>query len=221
MNSQKTAVFDFDGTIVSKDTGFAFYKWLVLQSKLRTGLMLLLSPVIVLLVLAKKTRVWGLSLATIIATFAESRSLTLLQTKFLDFYFNQGGAVVYQAALTRIKNHQARAEKVLILSGCPGWLLEGVVRYLGITDVDVIGSQQRATKLGLIFSQHCFAKNKIEMAKKAGHNVLNWACGYSDSRADLPFLNLCQCAYLINVTDSVKNSFNKKLQVPNRFLDWQ
>lgn len=224
MDSQKVAVFDFDGTIVSKDTGFAFYKWLVLQSKLRTALMIIMFPLLFLLLLSKYTRVCGLSFATVIATFAERRELVSLQQAFIEHYFScassGAGAVVYQDALTQIITHQKNNHAVLILSGCPQWLLQPVVAHLGINNVEVIGSQQQQTQLGLIFTEHCFADNKITMAQQAGHNIAHWGWGYSDSRADLPFLNLCQQAYLINITDRIKADFAKKLTVEKQFIDW-
>lgn len=220
MDTQKVAVFDFDGTIVSKDTGFAFYKWLVLQSKFRTLLMLMMFPLLFVLLLSKYTRLFGLSLATVIATYAERRELSSLQQAFIEHYFNRGGAVVYQDALAQISAHQQNAQPVLILSGCPQWLLQTVVDYLGIKNVEVIGSKQQKTQLGLIFTAHCFAENKIAMAKQAGHDIKSWGWGYSDSRADLPFLNHCQQAYLINVKNRIKADFANKLTVAKQFIDW-
>lgn len=219
-HSPTTAVFDFDGTIVSKDTGFAFYKWLVLQSKWRTAVMLTFTPLIVLLVLLKPLRLWGLSLATMIATVAQKRSLFQLRHQFMPFYFGKGGAVKYKDALKAIVSHQHRGERILILSGCPEWILNATVKYLGIKQAKVIGSKQKVTRWGLIFTEHCFGKNKVNIALRAGENLSTWCVGYSDSRADLPFLNQCQQASLINVKDQIKASFSQRLFVPNQFLQW-
>ena len=43
---KEVAVFDFDGTLVSKDTGFEFNKWLTTRSSLRTVLTIVLLPLI-------------------------------------------------------------------------------------------------------------------------------------------------------------------------------
>ena len=223
MISPATVVFDFDGTIVSKDTGYEFYKWLTLQSTSRTALMGLAMPLIVPLLISRHSRKLALNIACVIATFAQSRSLFRLRQQFICHYFAPEGvaAVAYPAALSCLRAHQQAGDKVIIISGCPRWLLTAVVKHLGIVDVKIIASTQRIKCTSLLIDEHCFAANKVPMAQAVGEEPDNWRVGYSDSRADLPFLNRCQQARLINVQAKTQANFSRRLAVPSQFLSWR
>ena len=222
MTTPATAVFDFDGTIVSKDTGYEFYKWLTLQSVPRTALMSLAAPLVIPLLLSCRSRKFGLNIACVIATFAQSQSLFRLRQQFIRHYFDPDGvaAVAYPAALSCLRAHQQAGDKVIIISGCPRWLLTAVVKHLGIINVKVIASEQRIKYASLLIDEHCFAANKIPMAQAVGEGPDDWRVGYSDSRADLPFLNRCQQARLINVHVKTQANFSRRLAVPSQFLSW-
>ncbi len=221
MGIETTAVFDFDGTIVSKDTGYEFYKWLIRRSFFRTFFVVAALPVIIPLMLFPATLKRGLNIACFIATVGQTESLFALRKAFIDHYFNRVDAVAYPAALARIVQHQDQGENVLIISGCPLWLLAGVTKHIGVRGVKLIGSRQKIVMGAVVMQDHCFSSNKINMALEAGQTLASWHTGYSDSTADIPFLNHCQQAMLINVAPAPGRSFEKKLTVPSKHLVWK
>lgn len=221
MGIKTTAVFDFDGTIVSKDTGYEFYKWLIRKSFARTFFLFTALPVIAPLMLFPTTLKRGLNIACFIATVGQTQSLFALRKAFIVHYFSHAEAVAFPAALEQISRHQERGENVLIISGCPLWLLAGVTKHIGIRGVKLIGSRQKIVMGAVLMQDHCYSSNKINMAQKAGQTLTTWHTGYSDSTADIPFLNHCQQAVLINVEPAPSRSFEKRLTVPSKHLVWK
>jgi len=208
LENEIIAVFDFDGTIVSKDTGYEFYKWLIKQSSIRVALLAMLLPLVVLLCMTNSlTRKFGLSIASYVATAFQSKSLFRLRAEFIHYYFNEKGAVAYNDALDKIKMHQDNNHQVLIISGCPHWLLSGVVKHIGIRNVKLIGTELNLTLTGLLFTNHCFAANKVAMAYSQGFDPKKWRYGYSDSTADIPMLKDCDHVHVINTNKWQRNKF--------------
>jgi len=221
MDNQPTAVFDFDGTIVSKDTGYHFYKWLIGQSVVRTTLLMVSLPVLVPLLFNSRTRRYGVNIACLIATILQSKALFRQRSAFINHYFNAAGAVVYADALDAIVKHQNRGEKILIISGCPDWLLSGVLKKIGIKKATLIGSKLRMDWGILLLKSHCYSNNKLRMAHERGQQTSSWIVGYSDSPVDIPMLNQCKRAVIINASPSRHNVFLKDLRVPSETRHWK
>lgn len=192
MKEVETIIFDFDGTLVSKDTGYEFNKWLIQRSSLRIFWAILVLPFAVPLIFISITRKFGLNIFCYVATAFQGKSLFYLREQFIRYYFKKAGATFYAEGIDELKNHQLNGKSVVIISGCPQWLLYGVVKHIGITRVTIIGSQFKIKNGALLLSEHCFKENKIKMAESVGLNLKNWAVGYSDNESDIPLLNACK-----------------------------
>lgn len=68
------AIFDFDETLVSIDTGSAFIHWMIRRSKLRTALAALALPLAGPLLFVPKARLLGISVFLWIGTVGHGRS---------------------------------------------------------------------------------------------------------------------------------------------------
>lgn len=213
-------VFDFDGTLISKDTAMEFTKWLTLKSLPRTILMLAVIPIMLLLIRFSGTQKFGYNMACYISMAFQKKSLFTLRSEFIKHLFSKVGAIVYQQGLAELIDHQKKGRKVVILSGCPMWLLHGLIKYMGIKNTQVIGSKFKLVNGALLIDKHCYQSRKLTMAKQAGLNFDGWFMGYSDSQADIPFLNLCHHKVLVNA--SVKNTagFEKRLSQPIHKREW-
>lgn len=222
MENKSVAVFDFDGTIVSKMTGYEFYKWLLQKSYIRAALFFIMLPFIALLVTNSLTRKHGFTVISVIATAFQSKSLFRIRSEFIDHFFSKSGAIVFESAIEKIKKHQLQNEKVVILSGCPLWLLRGIIKYIGVQNCKLIGSELKSTITGLYFKEHCYSHNKLVMAKKHGMNLETWRYGYSDSTSDMPWLKHCSQVYAINLSKRNSVKFNKfincKIKIKN--VNW-
>jgi len=213
MTQKPTVVFDFDGTIIPKDSYYDFTKRLISKSFFRVFLNILCLPLIVPLVCIPPTRKWGFSIPCFLATVLQSSSLFKLRKEFVKWFLKEPNTNIYQQALEDIKRHQSEGKEVVIISGCPKWLLQALVKAIGIRNVQIIGSKQKLLLSGLVITHHCYGANKISMATEAGQLTSNWMIGYSDSPTDIPMLNLCKKAVLINSSSSASNQFKKKLNI--------
>ncbi|MFD2176346.1 HAD-IB family phosphatase [Veronia pacifica] len=215
-----TVVFDFDGTLVSHDTGYQFFKWRIQRSPFRSLCFALFLPIILLLFLWQKTRTTGLNLILLIAMAGQKTPLIRLHKQFISKYFSDIGARIFHDGVDELKQHQASGKNVVILSGCPDWLLRGVVRHMGIRHATVIGSPCRVSCFGLVMKEHCFRENKLKIAKEHGLLECPWEAGYSDSRNDIPMLQTCTRRILINVKKNKVNAFRRALSEGIEFRQW-
>ncbi|NRB41784.1 MAG: haloacid dehalogenase-like hydrolase [Pseudomonadales bacterium] len=220
MADNELIIFDFDGTLVSKDTGYEFYKWLIKKSVIRTSLIILILPIFLLFMLNPHTRLIGINIVSFIATFLQQQSLFRLRSDFIDHYFSSVGARAYDDGVKELQRHQMNDKTVVIISGCPKWLLYGVTKHLGIKKVILLGSSCKVCGFSLFMNQHCYHANKIEMAKAIGLLKRKWAIGYSDSTADIPILNNCVRKVLINVPKDKIDQFKSHLSGDVQHRRW-
>lgn len=220
MKTDPIVAFDFDGTIVSRVTAYVFYKWLIQQSLIRILLFFTALPVILTLISMPATRTTGFTLISYIATAFQSRNLFRIRADFIDYYFNHSNVVVFSRAIEQIKLHNSRHEKIIILSGCPQWLLSGIIKRLGIKNAKLIGSKLHQRMTGLCFTKHCFASNKVLMAKEHGINLESLTYGYSDSIADLPWLKYCKQVTAINQSLRNLSKFNQLVDAKVSHQKW-
>ena len=175
------------------------------KSWLRVALLTLMLPILIpLRVFAFFTnnalsQKWGLNIVCAISTGFLTTRLLDLRAQFIQYYFSSCGAVVHQQALQRIKMHQDNGDHVIIISGCPEWILHGMAKSIGIHHATLIGSKVSFDRNGLLLQEHCHQQQKVTMAQKRGFDLSQSECGYSDSVTDLPVLRLCKCVVAINL----------------------
>jgi len=220
MTQKPTTVFDFDGTIISKDSYYEFTKRRIKKSVLRSIFSILSLPIVIPLVCIPLTRKWGFSIPCFIATVGQKHSLFTLRAEFVEYFLQNPDVTVYKDALKDLQRHREEGEDIVIVSGCPKWLLHALVKAIGIKNVKIIGSKQKLFLSGLVIQHHCYGANKIEMARKANQQTSLWTTGYSDSPTDIPMLNLCEKAVLVNASESLTKRYNKKLKVPSVFKSY-
>lgn len=220
MKHDSISVFDFDGTVVSKDSAIEFFKWIFRGSVIRRVLFYSLMPLWILLALSKTTRIYGFSIISYIATACQNRNLFRLRAEFVDYYLYNSGVVVFNGALEKIKMHQEQGDRIVIISGCPRWLLSGITKKLNLSKIELIGSEFRLAQKGLMFREHCYGSNKIKMAKERGLNPERWEYGYSDSTADIHWLKHCKLIHVINPTPGKLKKFKKLINKEIRVLNW-
>ncbi len=220
MQNDLIAAFDFDGTIVSKDTGWEFYKWILKGSIIRKCLLLLFLPIGLLLALNSSSRTYGISIAWYIATAFQPKNIFRLRSEFVNYFINSSGTVVFEGALDKIRMHQKNGEKLIIISGCPLWLLSGVVKKLGLKNIELVGSKLSYAAKGLLFKEHCYSSNKIKMAREQGLTPEMWHYGYSDSTADIHWLKYCKVINVINPSHRKLAAFSKLIDTNVNVRKW-
>jgi hypothetical protein len=212
------AIFDFDGTVVSRNTGSVFYQWMAKHSLVRVIALTFCLPILVPLRIfafftnSPLAQSLGLNIVCLVSTSFLKIPLFRLRRRFIAYYFSCGGAKVHPQAIDRIRHHQQQGDTVVIISGCPHWILHGVARHIGIHNVILIGSKVDFSWKGLLLKQHCHQKNKVRMALDHGIDLSRCHYGYSDSPTDAAILQHCKQVVLVN--SNVISSALLQLQLP-------
>lgn len=224
---ENIVIFDFDGTIVSKNTGSEFYQWMARKSLLRVILLTLMLPVLVPLRLFAfftnnpQSQKLGLNIVCLISTAFPETPLFDLRKNFINYYLTRGNARVHTQAMEKIRQHQLQGDHVVIISGCPEWILHGIAKRIGIRGATLIGSKVSFSWKGFLLSDHCHQANKITMAKARGIDLSHCIYGYSDSITDAPLLRFCEHITLVNFKTPEMWYWRCVMRLPARFERWQ
>ena len=194
------AIFDFDKTIVSKDTGPAFILQLIKRSPLRTTLAALALPVAAPLFLLSETRLLGISTFLWIGTFgmSETRFEEECSRFAQDFFGSRIGGSSYRKSLETVHHHLQSGHRVVVVSGSFAKLVRLMMSSLVGREVEVVASTHRPLFSGRVGHLHCVGSRKPEMTIAAGVPDRQWDYGYSDSASDIPIMPRCRKRYVIN-----------------------
>ncbi len=222
-NKNIIAVFDFDKTIISCDSGYEFIRAALLKTSIRKFFFFFTLPISIFLVAFPKTRIFGISIFFWIATAGAGRSeLNSMFKEFSDtFFISPSNRPIYKQALVEIKKHQDMGHTILIISGSPEKLVKFITDKVIPSKVNVIGSQEMFFLGGMILRRYCLEENKIKMAEHRGFLNYNWKYGYSDSHYDIPILARCSDRYLINPTRTTIHKVNRALGKTYKVLTWK
>jgi phosphatidylglycerophosphatase C len=197
--AKPVAVFDFDKTIVNKDTGAHFIRYYLARDKWRLVLAGLVAPLVAGLFLSCKTRYLAISAFLWLATCGLSkRQIALRYRDFWQCFTNHRGGCSYPAALAALAKHRQAGHDILIISGTPATLVRQIMRQIAPAEQIILGSKVSFCWGGLVVYQHCYRHFKLAVARAAGLNSRLWRYGYSDSYVDIPLLSQCEERFLVN-----------------------
>lgn len=190
---QTLAVFDFDGTITTKDTMFDFISFYHSKSKLILGLCIL-SPILILY----KIGVISNSSAKqkLLAFFFKGEKEEYFDKRCRE-YASKINLIVRPKAIDKIKQHQAEGHLVIIDSASIDKWIEPWAKSIGINIVI-------ATKLevkngifnGRLASKNCYGKEKVNRLLElfSGENIYKMYA-YGDSRGDKELLKIADHSF--------------------------
>ena len=217
------AVFDFDDTLVSGDSGRAFLRYLIASQPARTLLALVLAPLAVGLLLHRTTFWSDLSCLLWAATVGRSeRDLDACYARFAGIYITSAasGRVLNEAWQT-LREHRHQERRIVILSGSPTGLVSAIARRIDEGPFTVIGSTARRFASGFIVREHCVRHAKVAMAARAGLADRLWHTGYSDSGLDVPMLLRCRSRYAVNPTPRALRHLTRALGSDVTVVRWR
>jgi phosphatidylglycerophosphatase C len=187
------ALFDFDGTLTTKDTLLEFIKFYRGTLSFYTGF-LLLSPVMVLFKAGLLAN-WKAK-EMMLRYFIGNHAQAAFQAACDEFARTRIPALVRPEALARLREHQAQGDTVVIVSASP----ENWIRIFS----DSLSVQLIATRLevagdkitGRIAGRNCFGPEKA-LRIQAEFNLTDYdqISAYGDSRGDREMLALSNRAY--------------------------
>ena len=216
------ALFDFDKTIINKDTGLSFILYALKRNFLRYFFALLITPVSFLFLISNKTRFIGNSIYLWVATVGLSKyGVQELRTNFINHYVNSPEFVIYKDALIKIEGHLEQGHRVLIISGASTWMVEGIIKTIDVPKLQVLGSDEQRLFGGMVSRFHCFEKNKVKILDQfLNLNDYTQIFGYSDSSTDIPLLSICHNKYVINPSKRSLIKFKKAFKTEITVLNW-
>lgn len=190
-----TVVFDFDGVLLRGDSFGGYLRWRT-QARPRRALAAL--PVLPLLPLMRHPRTlpWAARVLTRALTLGLDRARFEAEIDAFCTVWLAAEGRINTALVDRLKAHVAGGDRVFVVSGTAQYLLDGLLRGLGVSGVVAVGSAIAFDRTGLYARRHTFGATKLVVLAELGVTA-PWAVSYSDSYADLPILSAAQRAVLV------------------------
>lgn len=213
---RRTVLFDFDGVLVRGDAFELFIRDRYAHARWRKGLVLLLSPWLLLVLPFSRRRALRALVHLGLLGVSESRYRELAQS-FAMALARQPGRFCREG-LRALRQHQNAGDRIVIVTGCEESLVRGVLVELGVAGVEILASRLRAGWSGMRRDWHNTGQRKVELL--ARHGIDAWHVAYGDSLHDLPMLALAPEAVLVNATPRLCKRVEKALGRSVTRVEW-
>ncbi len=197
-----TALFDMDGTLFGVDSQMRFarfvlrrhgwrrlYLFFVLPCGLLRALHLIGTPV---MKRAFLSYAWGMSREQ-------------LEQDCADFVQQELLPALYPEVRERFEQHLSAGDTTVLCSASPDWWVQGFGKALGFTHTIGTPLEPITSRVPLLPRIPAPGNNKGEnkLTRLAAIGITHADIGYTDSKADLPMLSICDRAVLVNPKPSL------------------
>ncbi len=188
------ALFDFDGTITTKDSFIDFVKFIKGKKVTYAGLVLFV-PLLALMKLKLLSN--GKVKQKVFSYFFKGESLQDIQVKVKQYVEKSLPKMLKKSALDRIQYHKAQGDRIVLVSASLDLWLEEWTKSEGIelicTKIEV-DSEGRVT--GRFSSPNCYGQEKVNRIKMLlDVHKYEKIYAYGDSRGDREMLQLAVKPY--------------------------
>jgi len=181
----EVVVFDFDGTLVSRDSFLDFcfaYCW---ARPARLLLIVALLPVALLLLVTRSQGAAGSVLLWAITVGCSTRSFVLALRRYAISTLTR---YAFEEIFAELGRHLGEGRRVVIATGSVPTLVRALLSAREIVRMPVAGTRLRRRWGGLITETHCTGEVKVhELRRRFGIGA--WTVVYTNSFADRPLLN--------------------------------
>ncbi len=193
----KLALFDFDGTISTKDSFRTFIPFAVGKIRFIIGVLYLIPFVI--LYFCKILKNWQLKQITL-KHFFKNWPVEKFQKKCSKYNEEFLPKIVKQSALNKIAWHKKENHKMILVSAGIDLILENWAKKYGF---EILASQlevnQNNKLTGKIGNKNCWGPEKVNRIKeKINLNDYNYIYAYGNSRGDKEMLELADEPFYCN-----------------------
>lgn len=193
---KRYALFDFDGTITTKDTLFDFFRFTYGRSGLVKCLLL---------------NVWNLSLYAaklhsnerakeiMLATMIKGTSSDVFEEQCKRYSMERVPQIIKENTKEIIEKHLTAGETLIIVSASPeNWIRPWAMKN-GFTEVIATKLEERDGALtGKFASRNCYGEEKVNRLKEFFTDRQQvYITAYGDSNGDKPMLNYANHGVLI------------------------
>jgi phosphatidylglycerophosphatase C len=187
-------VFDFDGTLVRRDSFLDFCFDYCRDRPLRWLLIGPLLPVAVLLLVARSQVAAGSVLLFAMTAGCSPRSFILALQRYATNTLPQ---YVFEPILTELVRHVTAGRRVVIATGSVPILVRAFLKAQNIGPLPVAGTALSRRCGGLIAETHCTGEMKVtELRRRFG--IAQWTAVYTNSFADHPLLSQARAITLVH-----------------------
>lgn len=187
-------LFDFDGVLHRGDAFRLFVRQRYRASWWRTPLVVLLAPLLGLLCLTGWRQPVRLLVAIGLAGLDEAGYRRTAEA-FAAAHARLPGQFL-RAGLATLRRHQQAGARVLVVTGCEQILAQGILRELGLGDIEVLASSLVRGGFGLRIGRHNIGR--LKAAALATHGIAAAQRAYGDSMLDAAMLKLAAEPVLVN-----------------------
>lgn len=182
------ALFDFDGTVSTRDS-YLLFTQLLDRKRYFLGCLVLAPRIIGYLAGIYPNH---LLKEDFLKQFYRGRTAGELQLQAQKFSTLAISAILRSQAIERILWHQARGDTTVIVSACPRLILEPWVRKMNAEIIATELETDAATRItGKIAGKNCWGIEKVTRIQERYHlNMYDEIYAYGDSKGDLPMLAL-------------------------------
>jgi phosphatidylglycerophosphatase C len=189
---REVVIFDFDGTLVGRDSVLDFCFRYALARPWRLLLVALVAPVAGCAGLRSTRRaasvlLWALTCGTSTPRFV--RALRRYGARILPRF-------VHPRLLQELRSHLEQGAHVVLATGSLPTLVRAFLRAHGLPALPVAGSRLVRRRGGLVVVTHCVGKTKLrELERRFG--IRSWSRVYTDSWADAPLMSQARDVTLV------------------------
>ncbi|MDQ3734464.1 MAG: haloacid dehalogenase-like hydrolase [Actinomycetota bacterium] len=181
-------VFDLDGTLVGGSSFGQFVRRLIYRSPWRLLLVALGSPMVLAMLLPRRTRI-GLGSALVwLATVGRTESeLQRRARTFASWHAGPDSGNRIEIALARLAAHQQSGAQVVVATAAVEPVASEIVRALGIVGATVVASRLHPLRGGWVSERDRRGTAKVTRLLAAGYTLpVDYA--YADSSHDVALL---------------------------------
>ena len=193
---KRYALFDFDGTITTKDTLFDFIRFTYGRCGLAKCLLL---NVWNLSLYAAKLRSNERAKEIMLATMIKETSSAVFEEQCKRYSMERVPQIIKENTKEIIEKHQATSETLLIVSASPeNWIRPWAMKN-GFTEVIATKLEEKDGMLtGKFASRNCYGEEKVNRLKEFFTDRQQvYITAYGDSNGDKPMLNYANHGVLI------------------------
>jgi phosphatidylglycerophosphatase C len=175
----RVVVFDFDGTLVSRDSVLDFCFRYAARRPHRLLLVLAVTPLAAL----GRLRSVGAAASVLLWALTVGTSTRFFVGELRRYAEQVLPRFAYEELFAELSRELSMGRDVVIATGALPALVRGVLRARGLPRLPIVGSRLRRRYGGLTVVTHCVGSAKArELSKRFG--IQGWRAVYTDSWAD-------------------------------------
>ncbi len=192
-----TALFDMDGTLFGGDSQMRFARFVLRRHGWRRLYLLFVLPCGLLRALHL---IDTAAMKRAFLSYAWGMKKETLEQDCHDFVQQELLPALYPELRARIEAHHAAGDTTVLCSASPDWWVQHFGEAMGFTHT--IGTPLAPIDKRVPLMPHIPApgnnKGENKLLRLAAIGITHAEVGYTDSKADLPMLSICERAVLVN-----------------------